>query len=456
MALTSFLALNARTTVHADTVQNSNANNNAITWDSDSDDSQVVKNESQQPQASQTVQKQASVQSNVQVKQTQPVQKEESQQDNATQNVQTQGATQDQKATQSVQLAPKQATVQSNVQIKQAQSKVAVSNVSSTSAVQKRVETSIVRQSNTDVRAVNRLNTDNKTVKVANVDATTQSNVSINKPKDNKVIVHFIDSNGKAVGGDYTIDTTKNGDGQYKLTNGYQTLNGNTGYNVAYATHNVHHDATGHYEDYSYQDGYTDTTTGNTLYGSNGEYSSSSGNEYLTTGSGVYFDDSGSIVTTNPDGTVTADNSSGGHTDITTYTPHYATGSTWVEDSPAYDETVVDKDSFTDKSGNVKSVTGNVVNIVVVKPRSVNDASQTRKSAERIIYVNLPDDQGARDRYKGLLNGNNQIVQTISFTRSITQDALTGNILSETNWQGPSSFPAVTLPDIPGYTVTMN
>lgn len=423
LALTSFLAVNVHSVVHADTVQDSNANNNAITWDSDSDDSQVVK--------------------------------EESQQDNATQNVQTQGATQDQKATQSVQLAPKQATVQSNVQIKQAQSKVAVSNVSSTSAVQNRVETSIVRQSNTDVRAVNRLNTDNKTVKVANVDATTQSNISINKPKDNKVIVHFIDSNGKAVGGDYSIDTTKNGDGQYKLTNGYQTLNGNTGYNVAYATHDVHHDATGHYEDYSYQDGYTDTTTGNTLYGSNGEYSSSSGDEYLTTGSGVYFDDSGSIMTTNKDGTVTADPNDG-HTGITTYTPHYATGSTWVEDSPAYDETVVDKDSFTDKSGNVKSVTGNVVNLVVVKPQSVNDASQTRKSAERIIYVNLPDDQGVRDRYKGLLNGNNQIVQTISFTRSITQDALTGNILSETNWQGPSSFPAVTLPDIPGYTMTMD
>ena len=59
LALTSFLALNAHSTVHADTVQNNNANNNAITWDSDSDDSQVVKEQPQQQTAPQSVQKQS-------------------------------------------------------------------------------------------------------------------------------------------------------------------------------------------------------------------------------------------------------------------------------------------------------------------------------------------------------------------------------------------------------------
>ena len=68
LALTSFLAINARSTVHADTVDSGNAN--AITWDSDQDDSQVVHEDSNQSQPTQNAQGQApatqSVQSNVQ------------------------------------------------------------------------------------------------------------------------------------------------------------------------------------------------------------------------------------------------------------------------------------------------------------------------------------------------------------------------------------------------------
>ena len=61
LALTSFLAVNAHSTVHADTVQDNNANQNAITWDSDQDDSQVVKEDSNQSQPTQNVQTQAPV-----------------------------------------------------------------------------------------------------------------------------------------------------------------------------------------------------------------------------------------------------------------------------------------------------------------------------------------------------------------------------------------------------------
>ena len=68
-ALTSFLAVNAHSVVHADTVQDSNANNNAITWDSDSDDSQVVKGQPEQQTAPQSVQTQVPVQSHVQASQ---------------------------------------------------------------------------------------------------------------------------------------------------------------------------------------------------------------------------------------------------------------------------------------------------------------------------------------------------------------------------------------------------
>ena len=61
LALTSFLALNTHNnTVHADTVNGSNAD--AITWDSDQDDSQVVKEEPQQEKPAQSVQMQGAVQ----------------------------------------------------------------------------------------------------------------------------------------------------------------------------------------------------------------------------------------------------------------------------------------------------------------------------------------------------------------------------------------------------------
>ena len=88
--------------------------------------------------------------------------------------------------------------------------------------------------------------------------------------------------------------------------------------------------------------------------------------------------------------------------------------------------------------------------------RAVNPQDQAlHKSATRVISVNLPDDPAVKDRYKGILNSNNQIVQTINFTRTGVENVVSGQITYGA-WQGPSSFPSVTLPDIPGYTMTMN
>ena len=88
--------------------------------------------------------------------------------------------------------------------------------------------------------------------------------------------------------------------------------------------------------------------------------------------------------------------------------------------------------------------------------RAVNPQDQAlHKSATRIISVNLPDDPAVKDRYKGILNSNNQIVQTINFTRTGTENVVSGQVTYGA-WSGPSSFGAVTLPDIPGYTMTMN
>ena len=88
--------------------------------------------------------------------------------------------------------------------------------------------------------------------------------------------------------------------------------------------------------------------------------------------------------------------------------------------------------------------------------RAVNPKDQAlHKSATRIISVNLPDDPAVKDRYKGVLNANNQIVQTINFTRTGVENVVSGQVTYGA-WQGPSSFSSVTLPDIPGYTMTMS
>lgn len=110
---------------------------------------------------------------------------------------------------------------------------------------------------------------------------------------------------------------------------------------------------------------------------------------------------------------------------------------------------------FTD-GGSATSGVGNHINVPVVKAVPVNAGSDIRKVATRIISVNLSDDPAVKKRYKDILNANNQIVQTLSFIRTMTKDCLTGEVFTQTPWTGPSSFPFVTLPDIPGYTMTMS
>lgn len=65
LALTSFLALNAHSVVHADTVQG-DTDSNAITWDSDQDDSKVVNQDSEQEKTAQSALMQASETKSVQ------------------------------------------------------------------------------------------------------------------------------------------------------------------------------------------------------------------------------------------------------------------------------------------------------------------------------------------------------------------------------------------------------
>lgn len=661
LALTSFLALNTHSTVHADTVQNNNANNNAITWDSDSDDSQVVKNEPQQPQASQTVQKQAPVQSNVQVKQTQPVQK-----------------------------------------------KVMVSSVSSAPSsqfVQNRAEKSIVRQSNVQTSTVNRLNVNNRqaisaNTKVATVHDTAQSPVQATVVGQWNKGSKIYGITGTTVGisdsqePDYELIGSENDEPLFKFTNinispkfpdtkspypdvqqhveiqaSEDALNSvllKTGWSkdvsaVVPTWYNFKVDRKNGYADYwlripgfnSLKDsdkvsvtgskatwipakmrdhfffnayGYlcyvresgTTWNSGDTLpatfrcyfgqtinhLSDNTSYLVDTGQTYngkqvgmlvlphytkLESGSyeldkatkydnGMPSDDKKAVgsFSVSPDNTfgdyvlpklstlnhkdgdvqssihhdaVTGDDGTqdgwteygpdgnylgtiygGGGQNGTTYidtstggpatpdtvnvgangvvaVPHYSGGTAGsdgysdiytydkiVQPQADYNYTVVPVDLKTGdvisglalqgadtKNGKISTdaslitpqIKQDILNLNKYTPNYVGikantgvqlvealrkiDPKDTRlnKSAERIISVNLPDDPAVKARYKGILDAKNQIVQTISFTRTGTENIATGAV-TYGNWQGLSSFPAVTLPDIPGYTMTIN
>ena len=119
--------------------------------------------------------------------------------------------------------------------------------------------------------------------------------------------------------------------------------------------------------------------------------------------------------------------------------------------------------TFSDNSGNVKSVNGNTVDVVLTKPQQiVNPDSNTfcHSQATRTIQINFPDGQ-VPDSYKGIVDKSGKLVQTVHFTRPATEDALTGNILWYGNWTSDNQdhnfigFEARTLPRIPGYTLSI-
>ena len=118
--------------------------------------------------------------------------------------------------------------------------------------------------------------------------------------------------------------------------------------------------------------------------------------------------------------------------------------------------------SFTDNSGNAKSAQGNTVDVTLIKPQSVNPSTDTRchSQATRTIQINFPDGQ-IPEAYDGIVDKSGKLVQTVHFTRTATEDALTGNILQYGNWtsdnQDPNfiGFPERTLPRIPGYTLSI-
>ena len=84
----------------------------------------------------------------------------------------------------------------------------------------------------------------------------------------------------------------------------------------------------------------------------------------------------------------------------------------------------------------------------------VQDVSKLTATASRTITLHFPNNQKPAS-YDSLVNSNNQIVQTLKFTRTGTTDLVTGQT-TYTNWQGDSKFPDVKLPKIPGFKLQIS
>lgn len=120
-------------------------------------------------------------------------------------------------------------------------------------------------------------------------------------------------------------------------------------------------------------------------------------------------------------------------------------------------------DTSTFDSTGVKAVHGNTVDVAVMRPQSVNPATDARMkaTATRTIQINFPG--SIPPSYKNIVNDKGVLTQTVTFTRTGSEDALTGNLIDSTltpwksNNQDPNflGFPERTLPRIPGYTLSI-
>ena len=292
--------------------------------------------------------------------------------------------------------------------------------------------------------------TNDDSEKYSVVNDTNNHNYSVNNPEQNKVIIHYVDENGKSISGlkDYTIDLTKQSQGttngqfnvpdnryvlpdpnkQYDITNLRKTIHHNAITHVVHhpeETHVVHHEATGHNEatgtqwlvtgsdgdTYVFDDDMNNHTPGDSMWG---------------TGSG------------NPGDTVVS------ATPSATYT--------WVEDSPAWDETVVDRDAWdetvTDRPAynetkgptvfseantlNIKSIVGNTVNVILKHNTKNVDANNSDMELDSWRKVHV-------------INSNNQsnlINESVKFKVGYTLD-----LVSLAKVTDPASYKAVTDPN---------
>lgn len=538
LALTSFLALNAHSTVHADTVQNNNANNNAITWDSDSDDSQVVKEEPQQQTAPQSVQKQSTVQAS----QSQPVQNKKvmvsdvsSENVNAEKRLVTSSKV-TRPLTNNVATSQIQ-SVQNDVKQQVMQKSVQVSNVDSDA--QMPVQTQIVAQYNKNVKyyhiVLNARNPQDPTYHT-----TTQLEhdsertggwlgpqyvyaYGSNRPSDADIKknpdIYGVNPNEMLVDGNSPTDSSGFSTGPAETTNGLgvswatqelvdtgQTYNnqkigiliiprwseyvegetwGSDGYPVglqgtpwgdAGFLPAVRHEWTtgeiGGYGvdvakqpvfNYSYTAIPIDLNTGNIINGVKLMGTSLKGHrvaDYYDLNSNFLTNSDPSYGTTITGGTLSTDPNQilpGVKTLINDIKAGKVQPDAVATDHIEYDPHVFTDPNSADYKYNQNTIIPEYQNLMflAIQTREVNPNNpNAKKQAKRIIHLNFPN--GVKPAsYNNIVDKDNNVVQTVTFTRSGTENLADGSV-KWGPWQGDGKFASVTLPDIPGYTMTMN
>lgn len=432
LALSSVFLINNKAVVHADTVNNSNQQS-AISWDSNSDDSQVVK--TAQAKAEQV-----------------EAQKVNDNQQNAAQPVQNNAG---------------MSTVRSTLeqrslinQTKDAAISSAINNQTSTSNL------------------------------VSNVDSA--NSTAIDDPANNQVAVHFVNRSGVDQKTGYIVDTNSNQNNiDYKLPTGYQLANTDEKYSTSSSTNTyyVFDKATQHDID-------NGTKFVSTL---NKELQNK---VQMSIGWATYRDENApdnikyqkAILKANysiygvPRSQVSeiAQSDTGTYTGATTWDVKNSTqfaskmglsydqlksivyaatngGSQWMRLNSILANTTREvtetHTQFSDQ--NAYKINSNNVYVMVTKPQHVDPASDARMraTATRTIQINFPG--MIPPSYKNIVNDKGMLIQTVTFTRTGQEDALTGNLISSTltpwksNNQDPNflGFPERTLPRIPGYTL---
>lgn len=257
---------------------------------------------------------------------------------------------------------------------------------------------------------------------------------TIRNPNRDRITIHYVDETGKSIAGlkDYTIDINNtpkgNSTGQFKVPdNRYVLPDPTSNYQLQHDKHTIHHDAvthtvyhgaTGYYEDRQVRNGSDWYTNGGTDVHGN-TFGASSGwlpyVHYLNPPVPV-----GSIIV-----------------------PHYDTVSTWVEDSPAYDETVVDKPAydetvgdnvFSDNSKNIKSVIGNTVNVILkhgTKDVGIDNSDMELDSWRKVHVINS-------DNQNNLTN--KSVKFKVGYTLDLVSLAKTANFNSSKALTNPNDF----------------
>lgn len=454
LALSSLFVINNKSVVHADAINNNQAS--AITWDSDSNDSQAVKTE------------QASI----------------------------------------LKIEDNLQSVNEQIVNEHIVSENTINNKAN-------VKTNVVQSSNSAKPLVNNASDSASFVntKIANVDSSTAlTPVVIN---NSVVHVHFVNSEGKPAYGatDYDINVNQTKSGSYQVPTGYYLNNPNGKYNLAYASSLVAHTS---FSLSGLRTNIYDSTANDTsrqYWGDAGDLAGldpnseyvigTNGAQGLLTGFNALMGQHVFKLTNGLSISNIDDVAAGNHTNfevnmrdrawILQHTQDMGSVDKWPSLSQLLTETYnneannqsngyngynitliclspnttystnVTKQQFTDNSGNVQSVDGNTVNVVVTKPQNVDPATDTRmiSSATRTIQINFPG--SIPPSYKNIVNDKGILTQTVTFTRRGQEDALTGNLINSTltPWKSDNKdpnfigFPERTLPRIPGYTLSI-